>query len=83
MARRLRTRTRSVKGSVSGESATSAVRNAVTLLGASLDLSGKATRSVVSGRYISSSRAKRGDWQAIGGDFDRAISRAGSRRADT
>lgn len=79
MARQLRTRSTSAKGLARRSTA----RQTVTLLGASLDLSGEATRLVLSRSSSTSSSAQRSDWQAIGGDFNRALSRAGSRREVT
>lgn len=75
MARRPRPRTIRAKD----RSALTATRNAVTLLGASLDLSGRATRSVTYGRHAGKGTVVRTDWQAIGGDFDRAVGRAAGR----
>lgn len=62
-----------------GGSALKITRDSATFLGASLDLSGRATRTAINGRYTSKSAASRSDWQAIGGDFDRAIGRAADR----
>lgn len=75
MARRPSTRTIGVKN----RSALTTTRSAVTMLGASFDLSGRSTRCVVDGRPAGKGTAARTDWQAIGGDFHRAVGRAAVR----